>query len=67
MAFAGAVEPERSELEVTLRGDVAWVVGSSRARGTFRDREIDSRGAELMVLARHGDRWRIEAIHWSSR
>lgn len=67
MAFAEAVERERSALEVFVRGEVAWVVSDSRARGTFRDREIDSRVAELMVLARHGGEWRIEAIHWSSR
>jgi hypothetical protein len=31
------------------------------------DRDIDSQGAELMVLTRRGGRWMIAAIHWSSR
>ena len=31
------------------------------------DREIDARGAELMVLAYEYEVWSIKAIHWSSR
>lgn len=67
MAFAGAVPRERGPLHVTVRGDVAWVSSTSTVRGTYRGREIDSRGAELAVLSRHGDSWMIEAVHWSSR
>ena len=67
MAFASAVSRERGPLQVTVRGDVAWAVSTSRVTGTYRDRAIDSRGAELVVLSRHGGSWRIEAIHWSSR
>lgn len=67
MAFAGAVPRERGPLSVTVRGDVAWATSTSRVQGTYRDREIDARGAELAVLTRHGDQWRIEAVHWSSR
>lgn len=29
--------------------------------------EIDAQSAELMVLLREGDGWKISAIHWSSR
>lgn len=67
IAFASAVERVRDGIDVVVRGDVAWATSTSRARGTFRGREIDSRGAELVVLARTADGWRIEAIHWSSR
>lgn len=67
MAFAAAVPRERGPVSVVHRGDVAWAFSTSRATGTYRDREIDSRGAELVVLARHPEGWRIEAIHWSSR
>lgn len=67
MAFAGAVPRQRGPLSVTVRGDVAWVTSISIAQGTYRDREIDSRVAELAVVSRHGDAWRIEAVHWSSR
>ena len=47
--------------------DVAWVVGTSRTQGTYRDRQINSAGADLMVLSRTVDGLRIRAIHWSSR
>lgn len=67
MAFAEAVPRERGPLRVTVRADVAWVASTSTARGSYRGREIDSRGAELAVLARRGGSWSIEAIHWSSR
>lgn len=67
MAFAGAVSAERRLVSVRVREDVAWVASSSRRVGTYRDREIDMQGAELMVLTRGPDGWRIAAIHWSSR
>jgi len=67
MAFASAVGREPGEHHVTVQGDVAWVTSISRTTGTFRERTIDSRGAELMVLTRADGRWRIRAIHWSSR
>jgi ketosteroid isomerase-like protein len=65
--FARAVQETRTPLRVTVRGDVAWAAGTSTARGQFRGRAVDSSGAELMVLVRTADGWRISAIHWSSR
>lgn len=67
MAFARAVPRQRSSIEVRVHGNTAWAASTSVVRGTFRDREIDSRGAELMVLRRSPGGWLIEAIHWSSR
>ncbi len=67
MAFAAAVPGERTVERVAVHGDVAWVASSSERTGTYRDRAIDIRGAELMVLTRTVDGWRIAAIHWSSR
>ncbi|MGK7313538.1 MAG: nuclear transport factor 2 family protein [Candidatus Longimicrobiales bacterium M2_2A_002] len=67
MAFAGAVQAERWLVSVEVLGDAAWVASTSRRTGTFRDREIDLQAAELMVLTRGPDGWRISAIHWSSR
>ena len=67
MAFAAAVAREAGPLSVTVAGDAAWVVSTSRTSGTFRDRPVDSVGVELMVLSREADGWRIRAIHWSSR
>lgn len=67
MAFAAAVARDRGPLSVWVHGDIAWVTSTSRVTGTYRNREIDSRGAELAVLSRTADGWKIQAIHWSSR
>lgn len=67
MALAAAVPAHPGDLDVFVEGDAAWTVSTSRRQGRFRDRDIDSRGAELMVLAREGEAWRIVAVHWSSR
>ena len=67
MAFASAVARERGPVEVTVNGDVAWAVSTSLSQGTYRDRPVDSRGAELVVLTREEGAWRIQAVHWSSR
>jgi ketosteroid isomerase-like protein len=65
--FARAVRSQRTPVRVTVRGDVAWAVSTSTTQGEFRGRQINSAGAELMVLTRTGSGWRISAIHWSSR
>lgn len=67
MAFAKAVMRESLNLKVTVAGDIAWVTSASRTSGTFRDRPINSVGAELMVLSRTATGWVIRAVHWSSR
>ena len=66
IAFSRAVPQVRSDIHVVLAGDVAWVSARSRATGEFRGRTIRSAGAELIVLSRGADGWRIRAIHWSS-
>lgn len=67
IAFAMAVPTKGDDPMVTVLGDVAWVAGTSRTTGTFHDRPINSAGAELMVLSRTPEGWRIRAVHWSSR
>ena len=67
IGFARAVPSQRTDVKVTVRGDVAWTSSTSTATGEYRGRQIDSRGAELMVLSREPDGWKIRAIHWSSR
>jgi len=67
IAFARAVRTTRSPLRVSVRGDVAWTTARSTVRGKFRGRSVNSTGAELMVLTRSKDGWKINAIHWSSR
>lgn len=67
IAFAQAVASERRVLRVVVVDSVAWLTATSHAQGTFRGRPVNSDGVELMVLVRSPDRWRIRAIHWSSR
>lgn len=67
IAFSRAVKERRAPLRVQVRGDVAWAIGTGTSVGTFRGRPVDSAAAELMVLTRSVDGWRIAAIHWSSR
>lgn len=67
IAFASAVASARTAHALHVRGDVAWATATSTARGTFRERPVQSQGAELMVLTRAPAGWLISAIHWSSR
>jgi putative copper export protein/methionine-rich copper-binding protein CopC len=67
LAFASAVERVQGPLEVVVEGDVAWAISSSQTKGMFKERPIDSRSAELVVLTRESGEWRIRAVHWSSR
>ena len=67
MEFARAVRARRSDPLVRTREGVAWASSTSVAEGEFRGRAVNVAGAELMVLVRMGDGWRIAAIHWSSR
>jgi ketosteroid isomerase-like protein len=67
IGFARALPSTRENLRAVVRGDVAWVSSTSTTRGEFRGRQINSAGAELMVLSREPEGWKIRAIHWSSR
>jgi len=67
IAFAQALPGTRSPFAVKVRGDVAWAWSTSVTQGEFRGRQVNSAGAELMVLERTDAGWRITAIHWSSR
>jgi ketosteroid isomerase-like protein len=67
IAFARAMPSRTERRSATVRGDVAWVVSTGTTTGEYRGRRIDVQGAELVVLSRRRDGWRIQAIHWSSR
>lgn len=67
MRFAAAVPRQRGEISVRIAGNVGWAHSTSITQGTMGEREINSQGAELMVLTRDAGSWKIVAIHWSSR
>lgn len=65
--FARAVRSASAPVRVVVQGDAAWAVSTSTTQGDFRGRAINSAGAQLVVLSREADGWKIRAIHWSSR
>jgi ketosteroid isomerase-like protein len=65
--FAQAVKSIRTLGKIVVNGSTAWVVSSSVAQGESNGRPVNSQGAELMVLSKERDGWKIRAIHWSSR
>jgi ketosteroid isomerase-like protein len=67
IAFAKAVQTTRANETVREEGNVAWTTTTTRTRGNFNGRKVDSVGVELMVLTKDAAEWRIRAIHWSSR
>jgi ketosteroid isomerase-like protein len=64
--FAQAVPSTREKIVVRQEGPAAWATSASRVSGTFKGREVNSAGAELIVLTKTPDGWLIRAIHWSS-
>ena len=64
--FAKAVMSARTVTDTHRQGDVVWLAATTIAKGKFHDREVNSRGAELVVMSKTGTTWKIRAIHWSS-
>ncbi len=67
IAFARAVKGRQGSITVRVLGDVAWASSTTTVEGELRGRTINSVSAELMVMSRERDGWKIRAIHWSSR
>lgn len=66
-AFMAAMERTPGTWRVRVAGEAAWVASTSRLRGTTAaGRVLDLDSAELLVLRRTADGWRIAAVHWSS-
>ena len=64
--FAQSVPSTRGALIVRQEGNVAWTSATGRSKGTFKNKPVEAESAELMVLTKTEDGWRIRAIHWSS-
>jgi len=67
MAFSRATAREVGRVRVDSVDHAAWVLTEARTTGTFRERPVDTRGVETIVLRRTVAGWRIAHIHWSSR
>lgn len=57
----------RSPVHVRVRGDIAWTTTTSTSTREVNGNTVTSSSAELMVLVKTADGWKISAIHWSSR
>jgi ketosteroid isomerase-like protein len=66
MGFAKATKLEVVDRQAGEAGDAAWVLTRSRTSGTFREKKVDLRGTETMLLRKTADGWKIVHIHWSS-
>lgn len=64
--FAKAIRSERKLSFYARQGEVGWLASTSTTTGTFKGRDINSVGAELMILSRAQNGWKIRAVHWSS-
>ncbi|NHZ73521.1 MAG: DUF4440 domain-containing protein [Nitrospirae bacterium] len=67
MEFSGATTRKVTDQQAGQEGDLAWVLTRSETSGTFRDKDLDIRGVETMLLRKTPDGWKIIHIHWSSR
>jgi ketosteroid isomerase-like protein len=65
--FLRAMTEEPISRHVRILNGTAYVASITRYHGTLRDREIDIRSAELIVITHTADGWRVAGIHWSSR
>ena len=66
IAFSQSVPSTKGAMIVRQEGNVAWTNTTGRSKGSFQGKEIDAESAELMVLTKTDQGWRIRAIHWSS-
>jgi ketosteroid isomerase-like protein len=67
IGFERQVTGTRGPLRITVEGDTAWVIATTEYDGTFEGTPVNFVSAQLAVLSRAADGWRIRSIHWSSR
>ena len=67
MKFSAATTRRVEAQRAGREEDAAWVLTRTTTTGTFRDKEIDAKGVETMLLKHTPDGWKIFHIHWSSR
>ncbi|MDZ7715164.1 MAG: nuclear transport factor 2 family protein [Balneolaceae bacterium] len=65
--FLSAMERELKTQKVTSSAKTAWISTVSKMSGTYNDQDISIDSAELAVLVKTKDGWKISAVHWSSR
>jgi ketosteroid isomerase-like protein len=67
IGFEKQVNGKRGPMQVKIQGDTAWVIATTEYDGVFDGGPVNFVSAQLAVLTRAEDIWRIRSIHWSSR
>ena len=65
--FEKQVTGKRDPLRITFKDDAAWVIATTSYDGKFEGAPVQFVSAQLMVLTKDADAWKIRSIHWSSR
>jgi ketosteroid isomerase-like protein len=65
--FEKQVTGTRDPLRITFDGNTAWVIATTTYDGKFNGAPVRFVSAQLMVLTKDPDAWKIRSIHWSSR
>jgi ketosteroid isomerase-like protein len=64
--FAQAVHSNRSDVQVQIDGNTAWLTSRRTVEASFEGKPVNNVGVELVVLTKNPAGWLIRAIHWSS-
>jgi ketosteroid isomerase-like protein len=65
--FEKQVTGKRDPLRITFKDDAAWVIATTTYDGKFEGAPVQFVSAQLMVLSKDAEAWKIRSIHWSSR
>lgn len=65
-AFSAATTRTPISQTIASDGTFSSVMSVESVKGTFRDRPVNTRSVETMVLRKTEGQWRIIHIHWSS-
>ena len=65
--FLSAMAREVKTQKVESNEKTAWVSTLSHMHGTYNDQNISINSAELAVLVKTDNGWKISSVHWSSR
>ncbi|MDF2179882.1 nuclear transport factor 2 family protein [Aliiglaciecola sp. CAU 1673] len=66
MKYLAAVHSQPLEHHVQVNQDSAYSLSVSHVTGQYKDKEVDYKGMETMVLVKTDAGWKIKHIHWSN-
>ena len=66
MAFMKAMQREVINRQVLDFGESVTVVTRSRIHGVYKNKDVDLKNTETLVMSKAGGQWQINHIHWSS-